>query len=184
MNIFKISKIFSVILLLFLSQSVFAGDLSYIPTHKTLDKGETIISDSFLAKVSGGFMKPRIVSIYSRNNGKLNLIGVSTFPKYASRQNAYAVSPDGKTIIYIHMKRYGNKKVNKSDGLYRYTAGQGDVVIHEGVDSGVYIKDEVPDNAIVFRRPSKAGDTGRVERSVIIRDTDGVEKEWNPRKNK
>jgi len=180
----KTSIIYTFVAFLFLSFTAKAGDSSYIPQHDTIAEGETIISNSFFAKVSGGFMGPRMISIYYKNNDVLQLIGLNTYPKYGSRQNAYAISDDGKTLLYFHKNRLDSDNINKSDGLYEYTVGNGDIAIYDKVNSGVYIKDKTPNNSIVFGRLLKDNNTGQINRKIFIRDTKGSEYEWNPRKNK
>jgi len=109
--------------------------------HEKIPKGETQLSAYFSIELSGGnWYSPLVLKTYHHENGKKKIIGLTRFSEYASRQNGYAISDDGKTILYFHQNLPDDGGVNKPGGLYEYRHGVGDKRIHHFISNAVYNK--------------------------------------------
>ena len=164
----------------FFSLSSFAQD-SKVPQFEKIPHGETKLSEYFSIELSGGnWFKPLTLEVFHLDNGKKELIGLTRFSEYASRQNAYAISDDGKTLLYFHQNLPDDGGVNKPGGLYEFREGRGAKRIHSFVSNAVYLPIELPKNIIVYAQLEKIKDSMRLDSKNYLRDTDGNEKLWQP----
>jgi len=177
------TAIFSSLLILgqlLIGSPVFA-ETRLAPQHEIIAKGETKLSPYFSVSLEGnGWLSPRILRTYHHENGKKTLLGFARFSKHASRQNGYALSEDGMTLLYFHQKLPGQKKLDKRSGLYEFRHGRGDQHLHHFINNSQYLPVQVPANTLVFTKLSKRTDTLRMDSEIYLRDTNGNEKRWQP----
>ena len=158
---------------------VFAGtSKDSIAILEPVEDGEILLSDHFITEVSKGYFGPRTIKIFHSTGNTKQLLGVSNFSEYGSRQNGYAISSDGRTLLYFHQNKQGREGIDKKSGLYEYVEGRGDRLVHPGVNNGAYINQRLPADMIVFRRMIKKPDSYRIEGHIILRDTSGNERRW------
>jgi hypothetical protein len=88
------------------------------------------LSPYFAVAVGGGSAgKPRLMQIYYYENGtsRRHLIGVIEAVKFESadygpRDQHFAISDDGRNLLYFHEANHGYGALDKPDGLYLATA--------------------------------------------------------------
>lgn len=159
--------------------AVLAG--SAVAILEPVQDGETIVSDFFSVESTKSFFRPRKIRVFHTSGNIRELLGISNFSDFSSRQNGYAISNDGRTLLYFHQNKRGREGVDKPSGLYEYTEGKGDILVHLGVNNGAYIKQKTPANTIVFRRLERIPDSYGVTGKVFLRDTSGNERLWETR---
>lgn len=177
------SRLLLVIFSLILTTTTAALELDksvYAPLHEKVEEGETQLSPYFSIKLSGGIFRPRLLETFHHENGKKIQIGLVKFSKYAPRQNGYAISADGKTLLYFHQDLPMDDVVNKRGGLYEFVQGRGDQLIHKDANNSEYLQNKLPTNTLVFAIHKKEANSFRIKGSVHIRDTDGNEKRLGP----
>lgn len=147
-----------------------------------LDTGEHSISPHFSYVVEGGFFSGRRIVLYhvpDAQEGKPKeplgtvSVGGSSISEY-SRKSVFAVSDDGKILLYLHSIHPStpDSLKDKPRGLYEYVHGKGDRLIHP--DAVIVISIErVPKDAIRFRMRSK--DPSSVPPETLVRTTGGDE---------
>jgi len=138
----------------------------FIPMRETPQPGFTKLSDHFGVDVSGGVFSPRTIKFFHIEGRSKELIGGDLFPVYASRQGAYALSPDGMKVLFMNDTRA--TELSMRTGLYEFIHHQGIHMIDSNALSGIYINATLHGDEIVFRR----------EKSIIIRETGGKERVW------
>lgn len=110
-----------------------------------------------------------------RRRVPLGSVGVDGYViREDSRKTVFAVSDDGKTLLYQHSidPSTPDDLKTKPKGLYEYVHGKGDRLIH--ADTGLVAStDRPPKNAIKFTLKAQDPSTGA--RTVLIRTTDGDE---------
>jgi len=139
-----------------------------VPMRQAPQPGFTKLSEHFGVEVSGGTFTARTIRFFHLENRKRELIGADLFPIYASRQGAYAVSADGMTLLFMNDERASDLPIDT--GLYEYTEQRGIRLVDSLARSGIYINDSLPEHAMVFRKLQ----------SIMVRDTDGNERKWEP----
>lgn len=155
----------------------------FVPMRDAPPPGYTQISEFFGVEVSGSFFKARAIEFFHFAQGKKELIGAEYFPPYQSRQGAYAVSEDGRMLLFIHAEQLNTDKLQQATGLYEFVHERGARLLDAKARSGIYINDTLPMNAIVFKRKS-CPDAYCMNDPVIVRGTDGAERPWEfPVKN-
>lgn len=166
------------ILGLFISTAIVEAQPSVVQ-HEKITKGETQLSTYFSIELSGGnWYSPLILKAYHHDNDKKELIGLTRFSEFSSRQNAYAISEDGKTLLYFHQKLPDDGGVNKPSGLYEYRHGSGSERIHGFVSNAVFLSTHLPRNIIVYAQLEKIKDSMRLDSKNYLRDTEGNQKLW------
>ncbi len=172
---------FALISFLLVSAAIATAQTRYVQ-HEKINKGDTQLSPYFSITLSGGnWYSPLMLKVYHHDNGDKQLIGLSKFSEYASRQNGYAISDDGKTILYFHQNLPDDGGVNKPGGLYEYKHGRGAKRVHSFVSNAAYLSVPLPRNIIVYSQLEKIKDSMRLDSKYYLRDTDGNEKLWvNP----
>jgi len=176
----------AILSLLLISGHIFTSTIAFAetrlaPQHEIIAKGETKLSPYFSVTLEGnGWISPRILKAYHHENGKKTLLGFARFSKHASRQNGYALSEDGMTLLYFHQKLPGQKDLDKPGGLYEFHHGRGDQHLHHFINNSQYLPVQVPANIIVFTKLSKRTDSLRMDSEIYLRDTNGNEKRWQP----
>ncbi|WP_126453310.1 hypothetical protein [Sulfuriflexus mobilis] len=153
---------------------------AYAPLHEKVEEGETRLSPYFSIMLSGGIFRPRLLETFHHENGKKVQIGLVKFSKYAPRQNGYALSADGKTLLYFHQDLPRDDVVNKRGGLYEFQHDRGDSLLHKDANNSEYLLDKLPSNTIVFAKLIKEANSFRVKGEVYIRDTEGNERRIRP----
>lgn len=161
-------------------QALELKESAYAPLHEKVEEGETQLSPYFSIKLSGGIFRPRLLETFHHENGKKVQIGLVKFSKYAPRQNGYAISADGKTLLYFHMDLPIDEVVNKRGGLYEFRHGRGDRQLHKDANNSEYLQNKLPTNTLVFALHKKEANSFRVKGEVYIRDTEGREKRLRP----
>jgi hypothetical protein len=152
----------------------------YAPLHEKVMEGETRLSPYFSIKLSGGIFRPRLLETFYHGDGEKIQIGLVKFSRYATRQNGYALSRDGKTLLYFHQDLPIDDVVNKRGGLYEFRHGHGDKQLHKDASNSEYLQNKLPANTIVFAKRKKEANSFRVKGEVFIRDTEGREKRLGP----
>lgn len=164
--------------LIFPAMAIFAEE-SRVPQFEKIPQGETQLSPYFSIKLSGGnWIKPLTLETFHHENGKKTLIGITHFSESASRQNAYAMSDDGKILLYFHQNLPDDGGIDKPGGLYEYRHGSGARRIHSFVSNAVYLPIELPRNIIVYAQLEKIKNSIRLDSKTYLRDTNGNEKLW------
>jgi len=147
-----------------------------------LDTGEHAISPHFSYVAEGGFFSGRRIVLFHRpdaqkDRGKVPLgaVGVDglVIGKY-SRKVVFAISDDGKILLYQHFIDPSTPDGLKAKprGLYEYVHGKGDRLIHP--DTGFAISSgELPKDAIMFNLRSKGPPVGPSQ--FMVRTTGGDE---------
>jgi len=102
------------------------------------------------------------------------LIGSDLFPVYASRQGAYAISEDGKTLLFVHDERLNQDNLKKKTGLYEFTHGPGVRLIDATARSGTYVNQTLPVNTIVFKKKN-CPEEYCFDQPIVARTTEGKE---------
>ena len=135
------------------------------------------LSKHFAVDVS---RKTNTVSFYHYevdDNGeqKETLIGTISaymfdFSDFGSRENAFAISEDGRVLLYFHESAQSHGRLHKADGLYVYQHGRGDQLVHRNVDRYSYGSGDLPRNAITFAVKINAFET-----QAYVRTTEGEE---------
>ncbi|MDT8404453.1 hypothetical protein [Sulfuriflexus sp.] len=148
----------------------------YAPLHEKVETGETRLSAYFSIKLSGGIMRPRVLETFHHQGDKKVQIGLVKFSEYSPRQNGYAISADGKTLLYFHRDLPASKVVNKRSGLYEFRHGHGDKLLHRDANNSEYLEEKLPANTVVFGVYKKEANSFRIQGEVYTRDTDGREK--------
>lgn len=171
---------FILIFFLIISTAIIAAQSRAIQ-HEKIEKGETQLSPYFSIELTGGnWYSPLMLKTYHHDNGDKELIGLTKFSEFASRQNAYAISKDGKTILYFHQNLPDDGGVNKPGGLYEYRHGRGAKRVQKFVSNAVFLPIRLPKNIIVYAQLEKIKDSMRLDSKNYLRDTDGNEKLWQP----
>ena len=170
--------------LLLLLGSLFAGaETRLAPQHEIVAEGVTQLSPFFSIELSGnGWLNPRILRIFHHDNGKKTLLGLARFSEHASRQNGYALSNDGKTILYFHQKLPDRDGLTKPGGLYEFRHGGEDKHLHRFISSSQYLPIQLPSNVLVFTQLKRRTDSTRLDSEIYLRDTNGNEKRWQPQR--
>ena len=143
--------------------------------------GFSKVSEFFGVEVTGGIFSARKIKLFhiKSDRQEKELIGSDFFPVYQSRQGAYAVSDDGRTMIFVHDELLNAGNLNKTSGLYEFVHGRGGRLLDSGAHGGIYINETLPKNAIVFRRKNDPG-THYSDELIVVRSTDGKEYLWKP----
>lgn len=147
-----------------------------------LDSGDHAISPHFSYVVEGGFLSGRRLVLYhaadaqeSRRKEPLGAVGVDGYViRENSRASVFAVSDDGKILVYQHTIDPSTPASlkDKPQGLYEYVHGKGDRLIHpEAVIRDT--SDRVPKDAIRFAMRRK--DPSAVPSPTLVRTTGGDE---------
>ena len=116
-------------------------------------RGHHELSDVFFVRVSrGGGMR---FYHYNPESDRKTLIGTIRAPRYdssdyGSRGGAFAISRDGKTLLYFHNPGASRDSPAKVEGLYQFTHGIGDALIY---DDCLRQSGDVPENTVTFTRP-------------------------------
>jgi len=160
----------------FFNAASLAEESLFAPRHEKVEMGETKISQYYSAELSGGIIRARMLRIFHHDKGKKTLIGLTKFSEHASRQNGYAISEDGKTILYFHQNLPDASDIDKPSGLYQSRHGEEDKYLERQVSNTAFLPGKVPRNTIVFTKLIKKPTTLIVEGKVYIRDTDGNER--------
>ncbi len=151
-----------------------------------LDTGDHSISPHFGYVVEGGFFSGRRIVLYyapdaQEGRGKVPLgvvnVGFNLIVE-DSRKAVFAVSDDGKTLLYQHSidPSTPDGLRAKPEGLYEYVHGRGDrlihadTVIHAGARGGI---NRLPKDAISFSMRRKDPSAGPSE--GLVRTTGGDE---------
>lgn len=163
-----------------LIQALELKESAYAPLHEEVKEGETRLSPYFSIKLSGGIFRPRLLETFHHENGKKVQIGLVKFSEFAPRQNGYAISADGKTLLYFHQDLPLDDVVNKRGGLYEFQEGRGDRQLHKDANNSEYLQNKLPTNTIVFAIQRKEANSFRIKGEVYIRDTEGREKRLRP----
>ena len=168
--------------LLLLLSSLFAyAETRLAPQHEIIAEGTTQISAYFSIELSGnGWLSPRVLKIYHLKDTENTLLGVSRFSEHASRQNGYAISNDGKTILYFHQKLPRTYGLDKPGGLYEFRHGGDDKHLRQYINNTQYLPIQLPTNTLVFTQLKKRTDSFRMDSKAFLRDTNGNEKQWQP----
>jgi len=157
------------------------AERSKVVQHDIIAEGITQLSPYFsIERSGGGWFSPLTIKTYHHNGEDKKIIGLTKFSKFASRQNAYAISDDGKTILYFHQNLPRDGGVGKLSGLYEYRHGKGDKLIHGFISNAVYLPIKLPRNIIVFAQLEKRSDSIRMDSTTYLRDTNGNERPWQP----
>jgi len=179
----KKSYIFSQLILigcLTFNSAVYAERTNVIQ-HDKVAKGDTTLSPFFSIELVGGnWFSPLVLKVYHHDNGDKQAIGLTKFSEFASRQNAYAISDDGKTLLYFHQNLPNDGGINKPGGLYEFRHGRGAKRLHSFVNNAVYLPIKLPRNIIVFAQLEKIKNSMRLDSKNYLRDTEGREKPWQP----
>ena len=147
--------------------------------------GFSRLSQYFGVEVEGGIFTARKIHFFytgSENKAK-QLIGSTYFPVYESRQGAYALSEDGRTLLFMHSGAFNQEGLRKETGLYEHTHGAGEKLLDGNARGGIYINDKLPGDAIVFKRKNCPAEYCP-DSPTIVRSTDGTEYIWKYRPNK
>ena len=111
------------------------------PEHLNLDHGDHAISAHFGYEVEGGFLSARRIVIYhvpdAQRRAPRELLGSfpvnDNAPTSDARGAVYAVSDDGTILLYQHHAFSAPDALEgKPEGVYEYTHGRGDRLIHGG----------------------------------------------------
>jgi len=162
------------------------SETPFAPQHDPIAMGVTKLSPYFSVELSESIFQPRQLKAFYHEKGKKNLIGVTRISEHASRQNGYAISEDGKTLLYFHQNLPSIKEINKPSGLYEYQHNrpgneENDRIRQMLVANIGYLPAKAPDNTIVFTKMVKKTTTLIVEGTVYILDTEGnVRRVWPP----
>ena len=105
--------------------------------HLGTQAGFHRLSPYFAVSVGGGTAgTPRLMQIYFYENGtsRRHLIGTLeavTFESadFGPRDQHFAMSEDGRKLLYFHEARYGYGSLDKPDGLYLATSDGKEVLI-------------------------------------------------------
>jgi len=172
---------FSLTLILLINSIFAVAEPSRVLQYEKISDGETQLSPYFSIKLSGGgWFSPLTLMVYHHKDGNKNPIGITRFSESASRQNAYALSDDGKTIIYFHQNLPDDDGIDKPGGLYEYRHNGESKRLHSFISNAVYLPFELPRNVIVYAQLIKIKNSTRLRRTIYLRDTNGNEKQWNP----
>jgi len=162
-----------------LTSTISVADSLFAPRHDEIAYGETRLSTYFSIKLSGGgWFSPRILKTYHHDGDDKQLIGICKFSEHASRQNGYAISDDGKTLLYFHQKLPNQSDIVKPGGLYEYRHGGDDKLLRSYINNSAYLPVKLPGNTLVFTQLNKRTDIIRMDSKVYLRDTNGNEKLW------
>jgi len=165
----------------FLVSPITVAEISRVPQHEKIPDGETQLSAYFSIELTGGnWFSPLTLHVYHHHNGEKESIGISRFSESASRQNAYAISDDGKTLIYFHQNLPDDDGIDKPGGLYEYRHDGEDKRLHGFISNAVYLPIQLPLNIIVYAKLKKIKNSIRLDQTIYLRDTDGNEKLWQP----
>lgn len=156
-----------------------SAERTRIIQHEVIAKGITQLSPYFSIELSGnGWFSPITIKTYHHQDNDKKIIGLIKFSEFASRQNAYAISDDGKTLLYFHQNIPAARSIDKLSGLYEYRHGKSDKRIHGFITSAVYLPIRLPRNIIVFAQLEKRSDSIRMDSTTYLRDTEGNERPW------
>jgi len=165
------------------------GKPAALPPHAdasdylNLDTGDHSISPHFSYVVKGGFFSGRRIVIYhvpdaqeSKPREPLGTVGVDNVSiREYSRKSVYAVSDDGKILLYQHSRHLSTpgRLMAKPEGLYEYVHGRGDRMIHAdaGIRGGI---NRLPNDAIRFSITT-VKDPLAVPSETLVRTTSGEE---------
>ena len=171
----------SLSLLILLSSLFAAAETRLAPQHEIVAEGVTQLSPFFSIKLSGNsWLSPRVLRVFHHDNGKKTLLGLARFSEHASRQNGYALSSDGKTILYFHQKLPDRDGLTKPGGLYEFRHGGEDKLLHTFINNSQYLPMQLPSNILVFTKLKRRVDSTRLDSEIYLRDTNGNEKRWTP----
>ncbi|MCK4742301.1 MAG: hypothetical protein KAT25_00625 [Sulfuriflexus sp.] len=171
----------SLTLLLILNSLLAVGETRLAPQHEIVAEGVTQLSPFFSIKLSGnGWFNPRILRVYHHDKDKKTLLGLARFSEHASRQNGYALSSDGKTILYFHQKLPDADGLTKSGGLYEFRHGGVEKKLHHFINNSQYLPMQLPPHILVFTKLKRRINSTRLDSEIYLRDTDGNEKRWYP----
>jgi|GEM_PF-5325197 len=177
----KITRLLPLFLYLALASPVQSLEKSvYAPLHEKVETGETRLSPYFSIKLSGGIIRPRLLETFHHQGDNKVQIGLVKFSEYAPRQNGYALSADGKTLLYFHRDLPADDVVNKRSGLYEFRHGRGDKLLHRDANNSEYLQTRLPPNTLVFAIHRQEAHSFRIQGEVFIRDTEGREKRLGP----
>jgi hypothetical protein len=148
----------------------------FVPMQEAPVPGFNKVSEFFGVEVTGGIFSPRKIKIFHIQSEDQNkeLIGSDFFPVYQSRQGAYAVSDDGRTLLFIHNELLNTRPLSRTSGLYEYVHGRGTKLLESSAHGGIYINDILPSNAIVFRRKN-CTEAYCFDEPIVVRTTNGAE---------
>jgi len=171
-----------IIILFLLFNSVFLfAETRLAPQHEIVADGRTQLSPYFSIELSGnGWLAPRVLKVFHHNKAEKTLLGVARFSEHASRQNGYAISDDGKTILYFHQKLPKYSDVDKPGGLFEFQHDRGDKHLHHFINNTQYLPIQLPPNIIVFTKLKRRTDVLKLDSTVYLRDTNGNERPWQP----
>ena len=162
------------------------AETPFAPQHDPIKMGETKLSPYFSVELSDSMFQPRLLRAFHHDNGKKTLIGLTKISEHASRQNGYAISEDGKTLLYFHQNLPSEKNIDKPSGLYEYRHNRGgdaqdDNIRQMQVANIGYLPAQVPENTIVFTKMIKKTSTLIVDATVYMLNTEGnVRRVWPP----
>jgi len=157
------------------------AEITRVVQHEIIPEGVTQLSPYFsIERSGGGWFSPLTIKTYYHSNNDKKIIGLTKFSEFASRQNAYAISDDGETILYFHQNLPRDGGVGKLSGLYEYRHGKGDKLIHGFISNAVYLPIRLPRDIIVFSQLEKRSDSIRMDSTNYLRDTNGNERPWKP----
>ncbi len=107
--------------------------------HAGTQTGFHRLSPYFAVSVSGGTIGNRTMEFchFPDGGGRKKLIGMVTGflldgADYGARNQHFALSADGRQLLYFHEEALGYAHVRKPDGLYRYREGIGDALVRSG----------------------------------------------------
>ena len=128
------------------------------PERMDLGKGDHVISPHFVYQVESGG-RPHLLFFHVSAGGteKRELLGALLIDKVVikpqSRQSAFALSPDGNTLLYMNE---GDRfcPEGKPRGLYEYVEGSGDRTVHAGASKSSSIF-TLPADALEFVHPTE-----------------------------
>lgn len=146
------------------------------PLRESIAEGVTELSPYFSVELSGGLLRERLLRTWHHANGQRTLLGVCKFSTHAPRQNGYAISADGKTLLYFHQAIPQAAKLDKPSGLYEFNHERGDRRVQDFANNSVYLDITLPRNTIVYNRLIKRQHTIFTEGEIILRDTEGNER--------
>jgi hypothetical protein len=151
----------------------------FIPMQEAPQPGLTRVSPYFEVEVEGGVFTVRRINFFyvGMDSRTKQLIGSTHFPVYESRQGAYALSGDGRTLLFMHSATFNRKELRKDTGLYEYAHGAGERLLDGSARSGIYLNDNFPADAIVFKRKNCPAEYC-FDSPTIVRHADGIEYVW------
>jgi len=181
----RLTLLVSLYVSLLTATSVFS-ETPFAPQHDPIAMGVTKLSPYFSVELSDSYFQPRLLKVFHHDKGNKSLIGVTKISEHASRQNGYAISEDGRTLLYFHQNLPSEKDISKPSGLYEYRHNregneEDDRIRQMQVANIGYLPAQVPENTIVFTKMVKKTTTLIVDATVYILDTKGnVRRVWPP----